>query len=1151
MKLSRTAWTVIAVLILALWLLLTWFLGDWLHLHSPAIWVLRGGLWLIGIAGFIGYLLLRPKDDGAAEDAAAGSTEIDFAFNEASKRMRAARGIKHLGSMPAIFVLGESGSAKTSIIAKSGLEPELIAGHAYDDYVVAPTRALNLWFAQNNLLIDPAGQLVADAPSRRKLFRKFLPVRLNAVVASQLPPSRAVLFTVDSEIFLQAGASEALASKARQFQAVLTELAQILGSSFPVYVLFTKADKIGYFREFAENLTEPEAAEVFGTTLPLQSPAAQGGYVEQQNRRVTDAFQELYRSICDKRPIYLAREHNAAKLPDVYEFPREFGKLRNLLVQFLVDLCRPSQLGTSPFLRGFYFTGVRPVTVTDLSPAAVQVATHEEQPIDAGATRIFSPRHQGAPLADIVQAPQIGARKVPQWVFLGHLFSDVILADRPATALTQSNVKINHARRILFACASALVLLLAIWWVVSFANNNALVHGAINDAQTAQADSLAGGQLASTDSLQHLTNVKRTLAQLNAYNRDGAPLSYGAFLYAGNSIRQPLRTVYYNLFRKLLLAPTQNNLVQICNGPTAFGNPDYVYDSLKSYLITTQYADKVGTMPTLPTVLLDRWKKDQAATKTQQDLALENFQFYAQDLGQGNPYPDAVRPNEKAVFTAREYLKDYNQEQHIYQLMLADAARGQKTIIFNQDYPDSRGIIINSYPVDPAFSKTGSDNFNKELGDPKRYFSGEEWVLGPSGAPKKSAAELKQEFAAMYGKDMIQRWEGYLNATAVAPYNSTQDAIQKLDKMGGGQSPLMRVLCVASDNTSKIADAKSAFQPLEVVTPPGCLDQPMSANATSYLGSLIGLKGALQQVVSTQPPDPNAVNSAKQTAIQAEGEVTKLSASFKPDSPVFGKTTQLLKDPITRVNALLEGEAGAPVNAGAGAVCAAMSPMLAKYPFNSNPKAPEATLDEVNQFLNPQSGQLWQFVNDKMKPYLIVAGNDYAPNPAQQKPMVTPAFLRFVNRAKSLSDALYKGGPKPNLTFSLQPLPAPDLDHITLTIDGTTLSADPKQGTSKTFSWPGTTPNAILLVRFGGASSDFTISDKSGLWAVWRLLDTAQKLSLAGSQYQVQWAPETTAGPLTVNGHPVIVPFSLDAQGSQIFSRGYFSGLNCVSKAVQ
>jgi hypothetical protein len=89
------------------------------------------------------------------------------------------------------------------------------------------------------------------------------------------------------------------------------------------------------------------------------------------------------------------------------------------------------------------------------------------------------------------------------------------------------------------------------------------------------------------------------------------------------------------------------------------------------------------------------------------------------------------------------------------------------------------------------------------------------------------------------------------------------------------------------------------------------------------------------------------------------------------------------------------------------------------------------------------------------------------------------------------------------------------------------------------------------MVRYGGSPTDVTIADRPGLWAVWRLLDTAQKVALTGSQYQLQWAPETSAGPQLLHGHPLTIPFSLDAQGSQIFSRGYFSGIACVSKAVQ
>lgn len=115
----------------------------------------------------------------------------------------------------------------------------------------------------------------------------------------------------------------------------------------------------------------------------------------------------MYRGLAAKRRDLLIREHDSAKLPGAYEFPREFRKIRNNLVSFLVELCRPSQLTASPFLRGFYFTGVRPVTITETAPAW-QAA--DRAALDLGATSIFrytptavAPTPVGPPRLDLVR----------------------------------------------------------------------------------------------------------------------------------------------------------------------------------------------------------------------------------------------------------------------------------------------------------------------------------------------------------------------------------------------------------------------------------------------------------------------------------------------------------------------------------------------------------------------------------------------------------------------------------------------------------------------------------------------------------------------------------------------------------------------------
>src|SRR6185437_4384669 len=145
MKISKGI--VAAIGLLIVWLVLSWLLGTWLHLAGPGLWILRIGLMVLGIVGFLGYTILnRQPAAESSSGAPAAASDIDFAFTEASNRLRAANLMRGstIAALPAIFVLGDSNAAKTSVLAHSGLEPELVAGQAYLDNAVTPTRAVNV-----------------------------------------------------------------------------------------------------------------------------------------------------------------------------------------------------------------------------------------------------------------------------------------------------------------------------------------------------------------------------------------------------------------------------------------------------------------------------------------------------------------------------------------------------------------------------------------------------------------------------------------------------------------------------------------------------------------------------------------------------------------------------------------------------------------------------------------------------------------------------------------------------------------------------------------------------------------------------------------------------------------------------------------------
>ncbi|MGC1297409.1 MAG: hypothetical protein WA869_20455, partial [Alloacidobacterium sp.] len=77
--------------------------------------------------------------------------EIDLLLNDSNRKLRASKqpGAKSLAELPLIYLLGDAGSAKTTVVVKSGLGPELLAGTAprAGEADVTPTPLINLWFS--------------------------------------------------------------------------------------------------------------------------------------------------------------------------------------------------------------------------------------------------------------------------------------------------------------------------------------------------------------------------------------------------------------------------------------------------------------------------------------------------------------------------------------------------------------------------------------------------------------------------------------------------------------------------------------------------------------------------------------------------------------------------------------------------------------------------------------------------------------------------------------------------------------------------------------------------------------------------------------------------------------------------------------------
>src|SRR5262249_24124113 len=105
--------------------------------------------------------------------------EIDTAINTARNRLTAAKlsDKTRLSQLPLILCIGPTDSAKTSMLIRSGLDPDLLTGEVMRGDAIVATRGVNLWYTNKTILLEAGGRLVTDHHPFGLLIRPLHPSR--------------------------------------------------------------------------------------------------------------------------------------------------------------------------------------------------------------------------------------------------------------------------------------------------------------------------------------------------------------------------------------------------------------------------------------------------------------------------------------------------------------------------------------------------------------------------------------------------------------------------------------------------------------------------------------------------------------------------------------------------------------------------------------------------------------------------------------------------------------------------------------------------------------------------------------------------------------------------------------------------------------
>ncbi len=1001
----------IAAAVLIFFIVVMIILDRTMTLDDVSRWALRIGFVVLGLiaAGSILWYL-RPQDEEPVLDPG-----DDILLTIGNARSRLPR--KSFANRPVVLVVGPEGSTKTTLVSRSGGDPQQLSGDAPGMAFDAPatTKTANVWAMQQAVIVELTAKLLTDSPRWTKVVRALRAPRVAAAVGSGEDATRAAVICVPCDIFYSGNNGQQLATLGVALRQRVAEAARELGLAMPVYVVFTKADRIPHFEAWIGAFTKEELRAPLGATLPFDKGATTANYAERLTPRIDAAFRQIVDSLAARRVDLLGRDTVIERRYGSYELPRELRKLAPAISTFLLELCRPTQLGSSPMLRGFYFVGARPVVVSDVAQAAAVRPT--AAPSSSDATSIFR-QAMVAPAAPIAAA-QATSRKVPEWVFLDSFLRDVVLADTGAASIAGGGVRVQTTRRLMLGAAIAASLLVLLGATTSWLGNRALTNRigqASRDVASLPIIESAPGTVAfpSVEALRRLDVLRAQLDTVRGYVKEGPPLRLRFGLWQGPALVDAARPVWSEGFRRQLFATAQGAIIDSLKAlpdiPTAANDYGVTYGWLKGYLITTAAPER-STVDFLAPVLLQSWQRGEQTDEDITGLARRQFEFYASELPTYNPFPMAA--NNAIVTQGREFLARFTGGEQIYRNMLDTANKAIKPV----PIPQTPGVLTAVKEVPGAFSTKGYAFMSDAFRNSDRYFQGETWVVGDATASK--GIDRDAVIAAIKGKyaeDYAAAWRGVVASASVVRPRDVPDAAKKLETFSGNQSPILQVLRITAINTNTDSLTRVTFQPVHAVTPPDVVDKFVSEKNQPYQDGLLNLMGALKRVADLPTPQANdtaATEAIKQAAQQAGGDVNNARVAEKRvaqgftltplASPMANAVDRLMLEPINGAEAVLRaagslrvrtvaaappkpvaappvappagggGGGGVPIaqvlNEQGLALCAQVRPLMSKFPFNPDATA-DATLEEVTALLAPNDGALWVFSQGRLKPYL-------------------------------------------------------------------------------------------------------------------------------------------------------------------------------------
>lgn len=280
--------------------------------------------------------------------------DLRKSFENGLEKFRAAG--KDVYTLPWYVIVGEPAAGKTEAIRRCnvGFPPGL------QEYTQGAGGTLNMnwWFTNHAIILDTAGRMMFEEvqPGSSSEWKEFL-----RLLAQNRPncPINGMLLVIPADSLIKDSADD-IERKAAKIAQQLDTIQRTLGVRFPVFVIVTKCDLINGFREFFDNLTNPQLQhQMLGWSNPASldapfNPELLDQHLDTVRRRLV---RRRYTLLLD--PVH-TEDPNLRRIDQVdslYTFPDSFMKIAPRLRRYLEMIFVAGEWSPKPlFLRGIYFT---------------------------------------------------------------------------------------------------------------------------------------------------------------------------------------------------------------------------------------------------------------------------------------------------------------------------------------------------------------------------------------------------------------------------------------------------------------------------------------------------------------------------------------------------------------------------------------------------------------------------------------------------------------------------------------------------------------------------------------------------------------------------------------------------------------------------